>query len=61
MGLEPLMYAKLAKFNQWEEMGKYKLMDCISCGSCSYICPANRPLTEAINIGKAKLRAMPRK
>lgn len=61
MGLEPLMYAKLAKFNQWEEMGKYKLMDCISCGSCSYICPANRPLTEAINIGKAKLRAIPRK
>jgi len=61
MGLEPLMYAKLAKFNQWEEMGKYKLMDCISCGSCAYICPANRPLTEAINIGKAKLRAMPRK
>lgn len=61
MGLEPLMYAKLAKFNQWEEMGKYKLMDCISCGSCSYICPANRPLTEAINIGKAKLRTMARK
>jgi len=61
MGLEPLMYAKLAKFNQWEEMGAYNLMDCISCGSCSYICPANRPLTEAINIGKAKLRAMPRK
>jgi electron transport complex protein RnfC len=61
MGLEPLMYAKLAKFNQWEEMGQYNLMDCISCGSCSYICPANRPLTEAINIGKAKLRAMPRK
>ncbi len=61
MGLEPLMYAKLAKFNQWEEMGKYNLMDCILCGSCSYICPANRPLTEAINIGKAKLRAMPKK
>jgi len=61
MGLEPLMYAKLAKFNQWEEMGKYNLMDCISCGSCAYIRPANRPLTEAINIGKAKLRAMPRK
>lgn len=61
MGLEPLMYGKLAKFNQWEEMGKYKLMDCISCGSCAYICPANRPLTEAINIGKAKLRTMPKK
>ncbi|WP_372713266.1 electron transport complex subunit RsxC, partial [Ilyobacter sp.] len=56
--LLPNMYAKLARFKQWEEMGKHHLMDCIECGSCSYICPANRPLTEAIKIGKAKLRTM---
>lgn len=58
MSLEPVMYARLAAFSQWEEMAKYHLMDCIECGSCSYICPANRPLTEAIKIGKAKLRTM---
>ncbi len=56
--LIPIMYAKLARFKQWEEMGKHHLMDCIECGSCAYICPANRPLTEAIKIGKAKLRTM---
>lgn len=58
INLLPNMYAKLARFKQWEEMGKNHLMDCIECGSCSYICPANRPLTEAIKIGKAKLRTM---
>lgn len=58
MSLEPIMYARLAEFSQWEEMDKYHLMDCVECGSCAYICPANRPLTEAIKIGKAKLRTM---
>lgn len=58
MGLEPLMFARLAAFEQWEQLKEYSLMDCIECGSCAYICPANRPLTEAIKIGKSKLRAM---
>ncbi|MGL5089062.1 MAG: electron transport complex subunit RsxC [Cetobacterium sp.] len=58
MSLEPVMYARLAEFLEWEKMAKYHLMDCIECGSCSYICPSNRPLTEAIKIGKAKLRSM---
>lgn len=58
MGLEPLMFARLAAFEQWEQLKEFSLMDCIECGSCAYICPANRPLTEAIKIGKSKLRAM---
>lgn len=58
MGLEPVMYARLGAFQQWEKMAEHNLMDCIECGSCAYICPSNRPLTEAIKIGKAKLRAM---
>lgn len=58
MGLEPLMFARLAAFEQWDKLPPYNLMDCIECGSCAYICPANRPLTEAIKIGKSKLRAM---
>ena len=58
MNLVPLMYAKLAKFEQWEDMQEYYLMDCIECGTCAFVCPANRPLTEAIKVGKAKLRSM---
>ncbi|WP_337742697.1 electron transport complex subunit RsxC [Fusobacterium gonidiaformans] len=58
MSLEPVMFARLAAFQQWEGLQHYHLMDCIECGSCAFICPANRPLTEAIKIGKAKLRSM---
>ena len=42
-------------------MAAYNLMDCIECGSCNYICPANRPLAEAIKTGKSKLRAKAKK
>lgn len=58
MSLEPLLYVRFAGASQWESMKKYGVMDCIECGSCAYICPANRPLTESIKIGKAKVRAM---
>lgn len=58
MGLSPLMYAKFAEFEKWEEFKEYNIFDCIECGSCQYICPAKRPLTEGIRVGKAKLRSM---
>ncbi|MGL4688056.1 MAG: electron transport complex subunit RsxC, partial [Fusobacteriaceae bacterium] len=58
MGLMPIMYARLGEFNIWEEFKIYNIMDCIECGSCAYICPSNRPLTESIKLGKAKVRMM---
>lgn len=58
MGLSPLMYAKFAEFEKWEEFSDYMVFDCIECGSCQYVCPSKRPLTEGIRIGKAKLRSM---
>src|SRR3712207_8239066 len=56
MSLEPVMFARLAAFEQWESLQNYHLMDCIACGSCAFICPANRPLTEAIKIGRSEER-----
>jgi electron transport complex protein RnfC len=58
MNLSPLMYAKLARFENWEELEQYSIFDCMECGTCQYVCPANRPLIEAIKLGKAKLRSM---
>ncbi|NLK62118.1 MAG: electron transport complex subunit RsxC [Fusobacteria bacterium] len=58
MNLLPVMFAKLATFEKWENLEEYNIMDCIECGSCAYICPSHRPLTEGIKIGKAKLRGM---
>jgi electron transport complex protein RnfC len=33
-------------------------MDCIECGSCSFICPSNRPLLDYIRFGKQNVGAM---
>ncbi|MBN1467317.1 MAG: electron transport complex subunit RsxC [Fusobacteriaceae bacterium] len=58
MGLEPLLFAKFAQFEKWNEIKEHNLLECIECGSCQYVCPSNRPLVEGIRIGKAKIRSM---
>jgi electron transport complex protein RnfC len=32
------------------------LMDCMECGSCSYVCPSNIPLVQRFRVAKALLR-----
>lgn len=54
--LIPFQLEKAVKFGKKEMMLENHLMDCIECGSCSYICPATRPLVESIRIGKNQLR-----
>ncbi len=39
-----------------ERLEKYKVNLCIECGTCSYICPAKRPLVQTIRLGKAAVR-----
>ncbi|PID93076.1 MAG: electron transport complex subunit RsxC [Bacteroidetes bacterium] len=55
MGLEPYLLMSLAKRNRIEEMEAEQVMDCIECGSCSYSCPAARPLLDYIRLGKSEL------
>ena len=40
-----------------QELG---LLDCIECGTCSYICPAKRNLVHYVKLGKAKWHEMQR-
>lgn len=54
--LEPLVLERL--YSRFEEEGG---MNCIECGSCTYMCPANRPLTQGCRDGKASVMAMRRK
>jgi electron transport complex protein RnfC len=35
---------------------KAGLMDCIECGSCSYVCPARIKLVQRFRVGKQRLR-----
>lgn len=56
MGLEPYLLGTLGRLGRVEEGLEHNLMDCIECGSCSYICPARRNLVQFIRIAKAKSR-----
>ena len=41
-----------------EGNGKYVINadSCMECGTCAYNCPANRPLVQAIRMGKALVK-----
>ena len=54
-GLMPLMISRNVLLNRIDEAQKYNALDCIECGSCSFICPSNRPLVDAIRIGKKEI------
>lgn len=56
MNLMPLYINLHALKGNVEELGKYHPMDCIECGSCSYVCPAKRHLVQSIRLAKAQLR-----
>jgi len=37
-------------------MAEAHLADCMLCGSCSYVCPSNIPLSQLFTASKAALR-----
>lgn len=55
MGLEPYLLMSLAEHEETDRMEADRAMDCIECGSCSYICPASRPLLDYIRLGKSEI------
>ena len=58
MKLYPASIETAVKHNNMEALGKLNVNYCMECGSCSFVCPAKHPLTQAIRLGKAKLRAV---
>ncbi len=61
VSLEPTQLADLVSVERWDELGEYGLMDCIECGSCSYVCPAARYLVHRIRLGKSYVRRRARR
>lgn len=55
MGLNPTLLMNATEFKHWEMAESNYIFDCIECGSCSYTCPANRPLLDHIRMGKGKV------
>lgn len=58
MGLEPYLLMAVSEKQIWDRAEFERVMDCIECGSCSYTCPANRPLLDYIRLGKGKVGAI---
>lgn len=55
MGLSPYLLMTVSDKAIWDRAEEEKIMDCIECGSCSFTCPANRPLLDYIRLGKGKV------
>jgi electron transport complex protein RnfC len=59
--LLPTSIAACARFDRFAEAEGYRALDCIECGSCSYICPAGLPLVQSIRHAKAAILAQRRR
>ena len=58
--LEPFLLMTLSEKGLYERAANERITDCLECGSCSYICPANRPLLDYIRLGKSTVIRMAR-
>ena len=59
--LEPYLLMTLSEKGEFERAGRERITDCMECGSCSYTCPAFRPLLDYIRLGKSTVIQMARK
>ncbi len=57
MGLAPVQIAAAWRNEDVEALTKYHVELCIECGTCSYVCPAMRPVTQTMRLAKAMQRA----
>ena len=60
LDLSPVAYSKALECESNDEkiaiLDKNKIMLCMECGCCSFVCPANRPLVQNNRIAKAEYR-----
>ena len=58
MELSPLYFWKYANEENWQGMLEKKVMDCVECRCCEYICSSKIPLVSKIKAGKMAIREM---
>ena len=54
--LLPTGFADAYQKGDVERLNDLKVMQCMECGSCSFVCPAHRPLAFMNKLGKAMVR-----
>lgn len=55
--LMPCLMGKAIEAGNLAQAEAYGLMDCRECGSCTFVCPAERPLMQNFKTAKAKILA----
>jgi electron transport complex protein RnfC len=55
---EPYLLMILASRGLWDRAEAAGITECMECGSCSFVCPANRPLLDYIRLGKATVNRL---
>ncbi len=58
MGLAPGRFAEEAEFKDFDAALKDSIMNCMECGSCSFVCPARRPMVHWIKLAKSQIGKM---
>lgn len=56
MNLYPAMVETAIWLNNTAKYEELNVNYCMECGSCSFVCPAKRPLTQTMRVAKAELR-----
>jgi electron transport complex protein RnfC len=56
--LSPVIMNIALESGDMDEAVRAGLLDCVECGSCSYVCPARIKLVQRFRVGKQRLRAM---
>ena len=59
--LSPALLAVALETGDYKEAEKIGLLDCIECGTCSFVCPAHRHLVQRFRVGKQILRTLKQK
>lgn len=57
----PCFVAEAIEANDLAQAEKYGIMDCRECGSCTFVCPARRPIVQDVKTAKAKIMAAKKK
>jgi electron transport complex protein RnfC len=56
LGLEPNQVSVRVEAGRPTETERFGALDCYECGCCSYVCPAERPLVQFMQVAKSSLR-----
>jgi electron transport complex protein RnfC len=52
----PQMLSIFSEAGFYEEAKEYNLWDCFECGTCSFVCPANRPIVQLVRLAKSQTK-----